>query len=89
MTCNFIHSMGFVFFILFMALSTSYVNSGISSVSGLDSIVLFGVGTVWVQTCRNLHIFLEFLLSDILSPDSFLELIIVCLLYFFILWLHF
>ena len=35
-------------FILFMALSTSSsVNSGISSVSGLDFIVLSGVGTVW------------------------------------------
>ena len=37
-------------FILFMALSTSSssVNSGISSVSGLDFIVLSGVGTVWL-----------------------------------------
>ena len=36
-------------FIHFMALSTSSsVNSGISSVSGLDFIVLSGVGTVWV-----------------------------------------
>ena len=35
--------------ILVMALSTSSsVNSGISSVSGLDFIVLSGVGTVWV-----------------------------------------
>ena len=37
--------------ILFTALSTSSsVNSGISSVSGLDLIVLSGVGTVWVYS---------------------------------------
>ena len=35
-------------FVLFMALSTSSVNSGISSVPGIDFIVLSGVGTVWV-----------------------------------------
>ena len=47
-TCDFIHSLGFVSSCLFMALSTSSsVNSGISSVSGLDFIVFSGVGTVW------------------------------------------
>ena len=36
-------------FILFVVLSTSSsVNSGITSVSGLDFIVLYAVGTVWV-----------------------------------------
>ena len=51
-------------FILFMALSTSSsVNSGTSAVSGLDFIVLSGVGTFGYRVIyRNLRMFLEFLL---------------------------
>ena len=58
-----------------MALSTSFpVNSGISSVSGLDFIVLSGVGTVWLQIGlhKSVHILRISSLSDVISPDSFL-----------------
>ena len=48
-TCNSIYSMGFGLFHLFMALSTSSsVNRGISSESGLGFLVLFGGDTVWL-----------------------------------------
>ena len=59
-TCIFIHPLAFVLFHRFMALSTSAVNSSISSVSALDFIVLSGVGTVWVQS--DLYKSLDFLL---------------------------
>ena len=63
-----------------MVLFTSPVNSGIFSVSGLDFIVLSGVGTVlgteWlIEMCACFQLSS---LSDLISPESFLMPIIVC-----------
>ena len=57
--------------------SSSPANSCISSVSGLDFIVFSGVGTVGMQ--KFAHILRISSLSDVISPDSFLKLIIICL----------
>ena len=65
-----------------MALCTaSCVNSGISSVSGLDFIVLSGVGTVWLWSDlqKSVHILGIYSLPGVISPDSFLMLIMYCL----------
>ena len=85
-TCNSIHSMGTVSVHHFYGhFHFFFCKLGYFRVSGFYFIVLSGVDTVWAWSDlqKSVHSFRISSRSDVISPDSFLMLIIICLF----LWL--